>query len=75
MSLWTYTTKRKALINGVHIEKGMTVEVVSPTTANLITSQQGRDLIADAFMRKYGIDMKKANFLSASNLDGMMVSR
>lgn len=53
MSLWTFTTKRKTTVMGVHFEKGMTVEVVSPMSTNPITTQQGRDQIADAFMRKH----------------------
>ena len=43
--------------NGVFIEKGMTVEVVTSTTSNPLNNPQGRDQIAAAFMSKYGVDM------------------
>lgn len=43
--------------DGVFIEKGMTVEVVTPTTSNPLNNPQGRDQIAAAFMTKCGVDM------------------
>lgn len=58
--------------NGVFIEKGMTVEVVTPTTSNPLNNPQGRDQIAAAFMTKYGVDMKKAQSLTSSYLDYVM---
>jgi len=58
--------------NGVFIEKGMTVEVVTPTTSNPLNNPQGRDQIAAAFMTKYGVDMKKAQSLTSSYLDSSM---
>ena len=59
MPIWKFTTKMKRTCNGVFIEKGMTVDVVIPTTSNPLNSPQGRDQIAAAFMSKYGVDMKK----------------
>ena len=72
MPIWKFTTKMKRNCNGVFIEKGMTVEVVTPTTSNPLNNPQGRDQIAAAFMTKYGIDMKKAQSLSSGYLDSAM---
>ena len=72
MPIWKFTTKMKRNCNGVFIEKGMTVEVVTPTTSNPLNNPQGRDQIAAAFMTKYGVDMKKAQSLSSGYLDSAM---
>lgn len=72
MPIWKFTTKMKRNCNGVFIEKGMTVEVVTPTTSNPLNNPQGRDQIAAAFMTKYGVDMKKAQSLSSGYLDVVM---
>ncbi len=72
MPIWKFTTKMKRNCNGVFIEKGMTVEVVTPTTSNPLNNPQGRDQIAAAFMTKYGVDMKKAQSLSSGYLDSVM---
>ncbi|ROS79648.1 hypothetical protein EEL35_11600 [Muribaculaceae bacterium Isolate-042 (Harlan)] len=62
----------KRTCNGVFIEKGMTVDVVTPTTSNPLNSPQGRDQIAAAFMSKYGVDMKKGQNLTSGYLDAVM---
>lgn len=72
MPIWKFTTKMKRNCNGVFIEKGMTVEVVTPTTSNPLNNPQGRDQIAAAFMTKYGVDMKKAQSLTSGYLDAVM---
>lgn len=72
MPIWKFTTKMKRNCNGVFIEKGMTVEVVTPTTSNPLNNPQGRDQIAAAFMTKYGVDMKKAQSLTSCYLDYVM---
>lgn len=72
MPLWKFTTKMKRNCNGVFIEKGMTVEVVTPTTSNPLNNPQGREQIAAAFMAKYGVDMKKAGNLTSGYLDAKM---
>lgn len=72
MPIWKFTTKMKRNCNGVFIEKGMTVEVVTPTTSNPLNNPKGRDQIAAAFMTKYGVDMKKAQSLSSGYLDSVM---
>jgi hypothetical protein len=71
MALWKITTKIGRTINGIRIEKGLSVEVIMQTYSNPISTSLGRKQIADAFMRKYGIDMEKACMLSATYLDGV----
>ena len=72
MPIWRFTTKMKRTCNGVFIEKGMTVDVVTSTTSNPLNSPQGRDQIAAAFMSKYGVDMKKGQNLTSGYLDAVM---
>lgn len=72
MPIWKFTSKMKRNCNGVFIEKGMAVEVVTPTTSNPLNNPQGRDQIAAAFMTKYGVDMKKAQNLTSGYLDAVM---
>ncbi len=62
----------KRTCNGVFIEKGMTVDVVTPTPSNPPNSPQGRDQIAAGFMSKYGDDMKKGQNLTSGYLDAVM---
>ncbi len=72
MSLFRVITKRQVLCNGVRVEKGMSVEVVT----NSIQTAEAKQKIADAFQQKYGIDIKKAGVLSGMsiNLDIQKVS-
>ena len=66
MALFIITTKRRKICNGVQIEPGMTVQVVSPY-ANPVTVNGGQ-AVEDAFMRVFGISLKKANALNLSDL-------
>lgn len=67
MALYTVTTRRRKICNGVQIEPGMTVQVVSPFN-NPVTVNGGQ-AVEDAFMRVFGISLKKANALNMSDLD------
>ena len=67
MALFKITVKRTKLTNGIRLEEGMSVEVVS-TYSNPISTNGGHQVI-EAFERKYGIDIKKAGGLSSSTLD------
>ena len=49
--------------NGVRIEPGMTVKVVTQSMNNPLLTNGGQ-AVADAFMRIYGIDIKKAGALN-----------
>ena len=68
MPLFRITTKQSKNANGIRIEKGMSVEVVTSSMSNPLTTNGGQ-AIADAFMRIYGIDAKKAGILSTVYLD------
>lgn len=67
MAIFRITTKLPYNVNGVHIEKGMSVEVISPS-ADPFTNPKTKDDLTKAFMAKYGIDLKKANVLGNRSL-------
>ena len=60
------------LTGGIRIEPGMTVDVVSSSMSNPLTTNGGQ-LVADAFMRVYGIDLKRIGALSTVYLDVVRV--
>lgn len=53
--------------NGVRIEPGMSVEVVTQSMTNPLLNNGGRQ-VADAFMRIYGIDLRRAGILNMNYL-------
>ncbi len=72
MPLFRITTKQSKNANGIRIEKGMSVDVVTSSMSNPLTTNGGQ-AVADAFMRVYGIDAKKAGILSTVYLDVVKV--
>ena len=68
MPLFKITVKQSKNSNGVRIEKGMSVEVVTQSMSNPVSTNGGK-VVADAFMRLYGVDIKKAGALSMVYLD------
>ncbi len=54
--------------NGIRIEPGMSVEVITNTIANPLLFNGGQPVV-DAFMRIYGIDIRKAGIMSMAYLD------
>jgi hypothetical protein len=52
--------------NGIRLERGMTVDVVSKLFSNPVTTNGGQPVV-DAFMRIYGIDIKRAGALNMCN--------
>ena len=62
------TTKHIKNCNGIRIEPGMSVEVVTQTMSNPVVTNGGQNVV-DAFMRIYGIDIKKAGCLNMVELD------
>lgn len=68
MPLFRITTKCMKSSNGVRIEPGMSVDVVSNSFSNPVTTNGGQ-AVADAFMRIYGIDIKRAGALNMVCLD------
>ena len=63
MARFRITTTQMKNCNGVRIEPGMTVEVVTQSMSNPV-SINGGQVVVDAFMRIYGVDIKKAGALS-----------
>lgn len=57
MALFRVTVKQNKFSNGIRLEKGMSVEV-SSKYSNPLTTNGGHE-VQDAFMRKYGLDLKK----------------
>lgn len=68
MPLFRITVKQSKNSNGVRVEKGMNVDVVTQSMSNPV-SINGGQAVADAFMRLYGIDIKKAGALNMVYLD------
>lgn len=54
--------------NGIRIERGMSVDVVTQSLSNPVTINGGQQ-VADAFMRIYGVDIKRAGALNMAYLD------
>lgn len=67
MALFLITVKQNHYANGIELEKGMTVEL-SSNYSNPVTTNGGHK-VQDAFMRNYGLDIKKNNGLSTVYLD------
>ena len=68
MPLFRVTVKNSKNTNGVRIERGMSVDVMTNSMSNPITTNGGQPVV-DAFMRIYGIDIRKAGALSMAWLD------
>ena len=68
MAMFQITTKHTKNSNGIRIEPGMSVQVVTQSMSNPVTTNGGQTVI-DAFMRIYGIDIKKAGCLNMVELD------
>ncbi len=68
MPRFRITTKNRKNVNGIRIEPGMSVEVVTQSMSNPVVMNGGQSVI-DAFYRIYGIDVKKAGCLNNVDLD------
>ena len=73
MSLFKATIKRSFTTNGIRLEKGMSVDVVSKFSTNPLNTNGGHE-VTDAFFRKYGIDIRKANAVSSSYIDMVRIN-
>ena len=67
MAKFRITTKHLRTTNGVRIEPGMSVEVITPTIGNPVVNNGGT-LVQQAFLRIYGVDIKKAGCLNMGEL-------
>ena len=68
MARFRITTKHVKNSNGIRIEPGLTVEVVTQSMRNPVTTNGGQ-IVADAFYRIYGIDIKKAGCMNMVELE------
>ena len=66
--IYRVTVRQSKNTNGVRIERGMYVDVVTNSLSDPVSTNGGQ-VVADAFMRIYGIDIKKAGALSMAYLD------
>lgn len=67
MPKFRITTKQSSLINGIRIEPGMSVEIVQQSFSNPLLTNGGQSVV-DAFMRIYGIDIKRAGICNPAYL-------
>lgn len=67
MAMFLITTKNRRQTNGIRIEPGMAVQVVTQGMSNPVTTNGGQAVIA-AFQRIYGIDIKAAGCLNMVEL-------
>ena len=68
MALFRITVKQKVRTNGIVLDPGMQVEVVTPSYNDPVHTNGGQ-IVADAFMRIYGVDIQKAGALNGIYLD------
>ena len=67
MSLYRVKTKHRKCCNGVNIEAGMEAQVVTPINQTIQVNNW--QYVEDAFMRIFGISLRKANCLNLSDLE------
>ena len=69
MALWKISVKNSGTVNGVRLEKGMSVDYVSKTSTSPLSSlSQNKEQIGRLFMNKYGIDLLKAGLVNTGRL-------
>lgn len=71
MALFRATAKMNHSANGIRIEKGMSVEFACQPGSPF--SNGGKE-INEAFIRKYGLDIKKGAVLSSSYLEVVKIN-
>lgn len=68
MPLYRIIVKQSKLSSGIRIERGMTVDIVTNSISNPVSTNGGQQ-VTDAFMRVYGVDIKKIGALNMVYLD------
>lgn len=68
MARFRITTKYVKNCNGIRIEPCMSVEVITHTISNSVSTNGGQ-CVVDAFYRIYGINIKKAGCLNNTELN------
>lgn len=72
MALFKSTARARKLTDSILVEPGMSVGVAAVSAITPITANGGQD-VADAFMRVYGIDLKKAGALNSAYLETIKI--
>ena len=67
MALYKVRTKRRKCCNGINIEAGMEVQVVTPLNNTVYVNNW--QYVEDAFMRVFGISLRKVNCLNVNDLE------
>ena len=70
MALFKSTARARKLTDSILVEPGMSVGVAAVSAITPITANGGQDVV-DAFMRVYGIDLKKAVALNSAYLESI----
>jgi len=73
MPVFRITVKQSKLTSGVRVERGMSVDVVTNSMSNPVITNGGQP-VADAFMRIYGVDIRRAGALNMAYLDVERIS-
>ena len=68
MAFFRITIKQKVRTNGIVLDPGMSVEVSTQSYSDPVHTNGGQ-VVADAFMRIYGVDIKKVGVLNGIYLD------
>lgn len=75
MALWKIAVKSSGIINGVRIEKGMSIEYVTKTTTPpLQLLSQHKAAINQLFKNKYGVDLAKAGIINTGRMSCEKIS-
>ena len=77
MALWRISVKRSESVNGIRLEKGMFVEMVTPVSmSDPLRSNPGENQskINNLFVSKYGVDLLKPGLITVSHLQAEKLS-
>lgn len=75
MALWKISVKNSGIINGVRIEKGMSIKYVTKiTTPPLQSLSQHKDAINQLFKNKYCVDLGKAGIINVGRMSCEKIS-
>jgi len=71
MAIWRISVKLSGTVNGVRLEKGMSVDCVTQSTSNPLQTNltKNKPIIGNLFMNKYGVDLEKAGLINPGRLN------
>lgn len=73
MPLYKVTVKRTTIAGGIHLESGMSVNISCSHFSCPLSQNSGKE-VNDAFIRVFGIDLKKAGALNSSFLNVLKIN-